>query len=122
MTSPRVQLWRRRWTRHEAPMPLAEAMTVGPQLADEGDCEVLVVALGHDPNDDTASARVKRGMDRARGEGRHLGRPRVAVDVEAAARMFHQGVSLKEIARRLDSNRNTIRRRLHEIGVVTGAM
>lgn len=94
---------------------------MGQEIADDEDCEVLVVALGCDPNDDTPSARVKRGMERAKAQGRHVGRPRVDVDVDAAARMFHQGVSLKEIARRLQSSRNTVRRRLHEIGLVTGA-
>ena len=46
-----------------------------------------------------------------------IGRPRKDLDVDRATRMAAQGCSLKHIARTLDVDRNTLRRRLVEAGV-----
>ena len=56
--------------------------------------------------------RTKAGMDRARAEGKHIGRPKVLDDagVEAARRLLLDGVSKKGIARALKVSRTTIRR------------
>ena len=56
--------------------------------------------------------RTKARMDRARAEGKHIGRPKVLDDagVEAARRLLLDGVSKKGIARALNVSRTTIRR------------
>lgn len=58
--------------------------------------------------------RVQAGVDRARERGVKLGRPRVELDVRPALQMLDAGHGLKETARALGVNRNTLRRRLRE--------
>lgn len=60
--------------------------------------------------------RVRCGIERARRNGKHLGRPRVEVDLRPALAMIEKGHGLKAIAGALGVNRGTLRRRLREDG------
>lgn len=60
--------------------------------------------------------RVRCGIERARAKGKHLGRPRVDVDIRPAIAMMEKGHGLKVIAGALGVNRGTLRRRLREAG------
>ena len=60
--------------------------------------------------------RVQAGVNRAKARGVKLGRPRVEVDVRPALKMLDSGHGMKETARALGVNRNTLRRRLREAG------
>src|SRR5699024_7259853 len=49
------------------------------------------------------SERVKAGMQRAKEEGKHIGRPSIRTDQqEAIRRLYENGVSINQIAKRLD--------------------
>ena len=65
------------------------------------------------------SGRVRAGMDLARKEGHRIGRPRRDVDVARAADLWSEGLSVKAIALAMGIDRNTIRRRLRELGIDT---
>lgn len=59
------------------------------------------------------SERVKAGLDRARSEGRRLGRPRLPEATIAEIRQLHrEGISKREIARRVRYSDGSGRRRL----------
>lgn len=60
--------------------------------------------------------RVQAGVDRARARGVRLGRPPVDVPVAAAVELLDGGHGLKDVARMLRVNRNTLRRRLQADG------
>lgn len=62
---------------------------------------------------DQLSARTRAGLDRARRQGKQLGRPRQFVDLEAAAQLRASGASLAEVSRRLRISTRTLNRRLH---------
>jgi DNA invertase Pin-like site-specific DNA recombinase len=61
---------------------------------------------------DIIRERVKAGLERAKARGIRLGRPRATVDMQELATLRAQGLSVGEIARRLRSNRSTVRRYL----------
>jgi DNA invertase Pin-like site-specific DNA recombinase len=56
--------------------------------------------------------RIKAGMNRARGAGRVIGRPKKAVDARRARALKNQGKSTREIARILKVSKSTIERTL----------
>jgi len=56
--------------------------------------------------------RTRAGLDRAKAQGKQLGRPRAILDVHAAERLRARGASLCEISRRLKISPRTLRRRL----------
>ncbi len=60
--------------------------------------------------------RTHEGLARARREGRTLGRPRVAVDVDRAQRLRKQGVPLASIAQQLGVGTTTLHRALQRVG------
>ncbi|MFZ5481056.1 MAG: recombinase family protein [Myxococcota bacterium] len=60
--------------------------------------------------------RVRAGVERARRNGKHLGRPRVALDARPALAMMEQGYGIKSIAKAMGVPRSTLRRRLAEAG------
>jgi DNA invertase Pin-like site-specific DNA recombinase len=64
--------------------------------------------------------RVKAGVERARAKGKHLGRPRVALDVRPAVAMMEKGYGLKSVAKALGVPRSTLRRHLADAGVHKG--
>ncbi len=62
---------------------------------------------------DIIKERVKAGLANARRKGKRLGRPPIPpVVFEQARRLRSQGLSYREIGRRLDLNESTIRKRL----------
>ena len=62
--------------------------------------------------------RVQAGVDRARRQGKHLGRPVVQVDLRPAVAMLEKGYGLKAVAAATGVPRSTLRRRLQEAGAV----
>jgi putative DNA-invertase from lambdoid prophage Rac len=58
------------------------------------------------------SERTLAGLQRARREGKILGRPRATVNVERAARMRADGLSFADIGDKLHTSADTIRRAL----------
>jgi DNA invertase Pin-like site-specific DNA recombinase len=59
------------------------------------------------------SERVKAGLDRARSEGRRLGRPKLPISVIVEIKQLHQrGISKREISRRVRYNDGFGKRRL----------
>jgi DNA invertase Pin-like site-specific DNA recombinase len=64
---------------------------------------------------DTIVERVKSGLERARSEGKTLGRPRVAVNVPEAIRLRDEGLGYKQIAKALGIPRTTLYRTLKAI-------
>jgi DNA invertase Pin-like site-specific DNA recombinase len=56
------------------------------------------------------SQRVKAGLETARGKGKHLGRPRVAIDAATLARLRARGLSWAAIAKELGVGEGTVRR------------
>lgn len=51
---------------------------------------------------DIISERVKGGLRKARENGKKLGRPKVLVDIEEVKRLKEEGLSYREIAKRLE--------------------
>lgn len=56
--------------------------------------------------------RVRAGIDHARRLGKRIGRPRVLVDAEPIIRLRNEGMSLRQIARKLDIPVSRVRRAL----------
>ena len=56
--------------------------------------------------------RVKAGMDRAKAEGVHCGRPRVGFDVNEALRLKQEGLSWSQLAKRTKVSVSSLRRTL----------
>lgn len=52
--------------------------------------------------------RVKSGMERAKREGRHVGRPRVGVDVERVMKLRRDGLGVRKIADKIGVSHMTI--------------
>lgn len=68
----------------------------------------------------TISERVRAGMERARREGRHVGRPRRQVDVAKAHALLTSGLSLRQAAKALRVPESTLRRALRQKGGAGG--
>src|SRR4029079_6990862 len=60
--------------------------------------------------------RVTAAVRRAQAAGRHVGRPRAVVPVEAAVALLGDGRGLREVAGVVNVNRNVLRDRLRESG------
>ena len=60
--------------------------------------------------------RVQAGVDRARAAGKHVGRPRRDVDVQAARVLMGKGISVRAAAMVLGVPRGTLARRLAVAG------
>jgi DNA invertase Pin-like site-specific DNA recombinase len=60
--------------------------------------------------------RVVAGVRRTQASGKHCGRPKKEVDLRPALALLKEGRDLKEVARILKLDRNTLRRRLKEAG------
>jgi DNA invertase Pin-like site-specific DNA recombinase len=71
-----------------------------------------VVAAMAEFERDLIRERVKAGMKRARVHGKHLGRPRVPVDLGRVAMMKHAGRSLRYIAKELGVSAMAVSRAL----------
>lgn len=58
----------------------------------------------------TIISRTKAGMARARREGKHIGRPPVAIDMPLAIRLREEGLSVRATAKRLGVGASTLHR------------
>ena len=95
------------WTRYLDSDPnIAEAMI--------GDVLATVFTWAAQQELEAIRRRTKAGMDRARAEGKHIGRPKVLdqASIAAAHRLHRDGVSKSEIADALKVSRTTVRRAL----------
>ena len=63
--------------------------------------------------------RVRAGMARARAEGKRIGRPCRRVDFEELRRLRAQGLSIRQIARRMEVPSSTIAKRLRSGGALS---
>ena len=59
-------------------------------------------------------SRINSGIQKARAEGKHCGRPRKHVDTRAARALLDQGHSLRSVASMLQLPRTTLKRKLEE--------
>ena len=66
---------------------------------------------------DLIQERVVAGVRRAQAAGKHCGRPKRELDLRPAVALLREGRDLKEAARILRVDRNTLRRRLREAGL-----
>ncbi len=57
---------------------------------------------------DIIAERVKAGLRRAKENGKKLGRPKLSIDTEQIHRLREQGLSLREIAKRIGISRTTV--------------
>ncbi len=64
---------------------------------------------------DLIAERVRAGLAHARAMGKHIGRPRAQVDVDAVTSLRKQGRSLREIARALNIPVSRVRRALSQL-------
>lgn len=60
------------------------------------------------------SERTIAGMERARSQGRHVGRPRAAVTLSIARELRAQGVAMPDLARQLGVSESSVRRALRK--------
>ena len=58
--------------------------------------------------------RTKAGLERAKREGKHIGRPRKEIDMRKVEELRRKGLSLRDIARVVGVSYSTLRRRLAE--------
>jgi len=56
--------------------------------------------------------RIKAGLDRARRNGKTVGRPAVVVDLDRIHQLKQKGLSIRAIARKLKTSPSTIARKL----------
>lgn len=75
-----------------------------------GEAIVSLLAALAQQERETIRSRVKAGMDRARREGKHLGRPKRVFDREKAMRLSKAGLSYRDIASKLGVSTMTARR------------
>jgi putative DNA-invertase from lambdoid prophage Rac len=66
-------------------------------------------------------ARTRLGMERARREGKRIGRPPVEVDIARALELRAQGLSIRRIARELRVGASTVHRALRVHDALAGA-
>jgi len=64
------------------------------------------------------SERVRAGMARAKARGIPVGRPKVAVPVQNVLDAYHEGISIRAVARRVGCTPGTAQRRLKEAGAL----
>lgn len=65
---------------------------------------------------DLIRERVVAGVQRAKANGKHCGRPKVVMDLRPAIALLREGRGLKDVATILKVSRATLRRRLQEEG------
>lgn len=85
------------------------------------DYETLLDWIMEERGIGTRGDAIRRGMERAKAEGKHVGRPRKAVDMQPIVDRFVAGDSLKQLARTSGESRSTIRRRLEAMGFDVGS-
>ncbi len=58
--------------------------------------------------------RVLAGVAKAKAAGKHCGRPRKQVDISEARRLLDEGMSQRQVAKKLNLSRTLLRRRLRD--------
>ena len=81
-----------------------------------GDAIVSLLAALAQQERETIKARINAGLDRARKEGKILGRPRKVFDREKAVRLSRQGISVRLIAGQLGVSHATVHRAVRAHG------
>jgi DNA invertase Pin-like site-specific DNA recombinase len=61
------------------------------------------------------SERTKAGLQRAKSEGKNLGRPKAEINLQEILALRQQGLSLVKIANKIGCSKETVRRRLNEL-------
>jgi DNA invertase Pin-like site-specific DNA recombinase len=79
-----------------------------------GDLFIAIAAFIAREERKTKSLRVRAGLERARGQGKKLGRPAVVLQGFVLARLRAQGLSIRQIATALQTSPSTIERRLRD--------
>lgn len=77
-----------------------------------GDLFIAIAAFIAREERKTKSARVRAGLDRARQQGKKLGRPAAALQDFVLVRLREQGLSIRKIATALQTSPSTVERRL----------
>ena len=77
-----------------------------------GDLFIAIAAFIAREERKTKSLRVRAGLDRARQQGKKLGRPAVALQGFVIDRLKSEGLSVRAIARALQTSPSTIERRI----------
>ena len=77
-----------------------------------GDAIVALLAALAQQERETIRARINAGLDRARKEGKRLGRPRKVFDRQKALRLRRKGLSIRAIAQELGVSHATVHRTL----------
>lgn len=77
-----------------------------------GDLFIAIAAFIAREERKTKSLRVRAGLERARQQGKKLGRPAAVVSSAALVRLKAEGLSVRQIARALQASPSTIERRL----------
>jgi len=77
-----------------------------------GDLFIAIAAFIAREERKTKSLRVRAGLERARAQGKKLGRPAAVVSTAALVRLKAEGLSVRQIARALEASPSTIERRL----------
>lgn len=54
--------------------------------------------------------RVLAGIERAKRQGKQLGRPRASINMEEASRMLTEGVSIRQVGKHFGCSRSSVRR------------
>lgn len=79
-----------------------------------GDLFIAIAAFIAREERKTKSLRVRAGLDRAREQGKKLGRPAIALQGFVIARLRGQGMSIRRIAETLQASPSTVERRLRD--------
>ena len=81
---------------------------------------VGLLSILYDLERQLISERTKAGMERAKAQGKHIGRPRKlnGSKKDEVIRLYKLGVPIAEIARRFNVSPRTVKRRLIEWGVI----
>jgi DNA invertase Pin-like site-specific DNA recombinase len=75
-----------------------------------GELMIAIAAWIAEQERNRISERTKAGMDRARRDGKHVGRPRKVLDRERVRQLHRQGRSTREIGAQLKVSAMTIQR------------
>ncbi|VGO17076.1 DNA-invertase hin [Pontiella desulfatans] len=80
-----------------------------------GKCMFQIISAFAELEKSVIRERVMSGLDRARKEGKTLGRPRVGFDVSKALKLREEGLGVRRIAKQLGVSYGTVYRTLKDI-------
>lgn len=76
---------------------------------------VGLLSILYDLERQMISERTRAGLERAKAEGKHVGRPRKEIDLKRLKELYERGYPIAWIARELGVSTSTIKRRLKEL-------